>query len=70
MIKKIIERIWRTFIIVINTVMNIMFTLVTVVALFTGEQTWDSNSQVWPCLMMLLIINLIDYITRKNIRNY
>ena len=70
MVKKTFERVWRTFMIVFNTFMNLMFALVTVVALFTGEQTWDSNSQVWACVVMVLIINLIDYLTRKHFRNY
>ena len=70
MVKKVFERIWRTFMIVFNTFMNLMFVTVTVVALFQGNSTWDNNEQVFTCLIMVLLINLIDFITRKHFKNY
>ena len=69
-IREIFERIWRTFIIIFNTIMNLFFVTFTLVCLFDKYTMGNSQEQIATAVSMVLIVNLIDYITRKHFKNY
>ena len=55
----------RLIIILFNTFMNSMFILVTIIGLLQGEQVFECNNQIGPCVIMVLIINAIYHINNK-----
>lgn len=70
MVKKIFTRIWRTVIIIFNTFVNLMAMVIAVVAIFDRYAAEAAVQDISTAIGLLLIINLVDYITRKHIMNY
>ena len=69
MAKMIFERIWRTTMIVINTIMNILIIAVMFAAVFGMAHSSDVE-QISQGIGLLIIVNIFDLIIRKHIRNY
>ena len=70
MVKRIFTRIWRTVVIIFNTFVNLMAMVIAVVAIFDRYAAEAAVQDISTAIGLLLVINLIDYITRKHIMNY
>lgn len=72
MVRKVFSRIWRTFIIILNTVWNLLSTVLAFATLFeSSEYTRQANIQAWGCGMVIIIaINILNHVGRKNFENY
>ena len=72
MAKKVFSRIWRTFIIILNTIWNLLSTILAFATLFEGsEYIRQNNVQAWVYGMMIIVaINIMNHFTRKHFENY
>ena len=69
--KKVFERIYKTFIMVFNTLYGLFMTILCVVALFQNEYAIrDSVPQILMSVGLLVLVNGINIIIRKYIENY
>ena len=72
MAKLVFNRIWRTFMIIINTLWNLI-SVVCAISMLVNYSISDcvTNMDRWGYgTIIVLIMNLIDYITRKHFTNY
>lgn len=72
MVKKVFNRIWRTFIILLNTVWNLFSTMLAFATLFEGSSyTRSGNFEAWFYgTIIIVVINILNFVTRKHFTNY
>ena len=69
--KKVFTRIWRTVIIIINTVWVLIAAMVNLVYIFNGGYSAEETVQrIAAGFVIVLMMNLVDYLSRKNFMNY
>ena len=71
MAKKVFDRIYATFIIVLNSIWGLVISVYSVVCLFVDKYDVEQiEVQFFIGVLMLLVANLINYFIRKRIREY
>lgn len=72
MAKKVFSRIWRTFMIVINTVFNLCSAVFLFVTMFeTSSYVRANNVEGWIySVLIILVMNVVDFVVRKHFENY
>ena len=69
--KKVFTRIWRTFVIITNTIWVLLATMVNFAYILNGGYGAEEAIQRLSAgFVVLLMTNLVDYISRKNFTNY
>lgn len=70
--KMVFNRIWRTFIIIINTIWNLLSTVLAFVMLFdSSSYNRVQNFEAWIYGMLVIIgVNVLNQVTRKHFENY
>lgn len=69
-IKKVFDRIWSTFIIVINTVYGLLITFLGFSILMDRYTAQDMWFGMIMSTVAIIIVNVINYWTRKLLREY
>lgn len=68
--KLVFSRIWRTFIIVLNTVWSLIASMVSLVYIFNRYAAESAIQDVVTAFVVIMLVNLTDFITRKHFMNY
>lgn len=68
--KIVFSRIWRTYIIVLNTVWSLLASIVSLVYIFNRYAAENAIQDVATAFVIIMMVNLTDFITRKHFMNY